>query len=102
MPCMPYYMHTIYLKAFEAYGKQNYSYTKAIVKGILASLKGAKDLRFWQSLVQKVSMFPYCSFNLSRQTASLPYLNEKNLTQLWCLITPLGDFNPNLDRHLML
>jgi hypothetical protein len=95
---------TICPAAFEAYGKQNYDYMKATVQAIQASWgdEVGEELRSWQGLREKLGVFPCRSFNLGKQTASFPHLDQKNLAQSWCSITPLGDFNPNFGGHLVL
>ena len=60
------------------------------------------ELQYWQNLDQKVGVFPCRSFNLGKQTVSLPHFDDKNLAQSWCSITPLGNFNPDLGGHFVL
>lgn len=60
------------------------------------------ELGYWQALDKAIGVFPCRSFNLGKQTVSCPHLDEKNLAQSWCSITPLGDFDPDLGGHLVL
>jgi len=77
---------------------------KATVEAIRQSWSQERkeQMEYWSNLDQKAGIFPCRSFNLGKQTASLPHLDQKNLAQGWCSITPLGNFNPDLGGHLVL
>ena len=49
-----------------------------------------------------VGDFPSRTFNLSPQSVSTPHLDQNNLAQGWCSITPLGSFDPKHGGHLVL
>jgi hypothetical protein len=92
------------LECFEMYGKRNYNHLKNIVETIQASWgdEMQEELAYWQALDKTAGVFPCRSFNLGKQTVAHPHLDEKNLAQSWCSITPLGDFDPDFGGHLVL
>lgn len=51
---------------------------------------------------EAVGVFPCRTFNLDRQSASRPHVDQNNLAQAWCSITPVGNFNPAAGGHLVL
>lgn len=86
-----------FLAMYETYGARNYNYIKDTMEAIKVkdhSLQGKYD-RF-------IGVFPCRTFNLAKQSASVPHTDHNNLAQGWCSITALGDFNPTLGGHLVL
>jgi len=89
---------------YEAYGARNYKYTKDTMEAIKKCFDGLGDLAL--SLCGKydkhIGAFPCRTFNLAKQSASVPHTDHNNLAQGWCSITALGDFSPTLGGHLVL
>lgn len=50
----------------------------------------------------QVGGFPCRSFNLGKQTATVPHTDNCNLAQSWCSITPVGNFNHQEGGQLVL
>ena len=93
----------LYLDAFKIYGKKNFEYIKQLIEEVRSKRDGIKSkptLR--KSYDSQVGVFPCRSFNLGSQSVSYPHVDEQNLAQSWCSITPLGSFNPDLGGHLVL
>ena len=51
---------------------------------------------------EKAGVFPCRSFNLGKQSVSYPHVDDRNLAQSWCTVTPLGQFDPDAGGHLVL
>jgi len=51
---------------------------------------------------QAIGEFPCRTFNVSPQSVSTPHVDQNNLAQGWCSITPLGTFDPKCGGHLVL
>jgi len=89
---------------YKTYRTRNYQYTKDTVETIR---QYADDLGnpayFLQTPYNKViGIFPYRTFNLARQLASIPHTDNNNLVQGWCSIIPSGDFDPVKAGYLVL
>ncbi|KAF8142371.1 hypothetical protein K438DRAFT_1466301, partial [Mycena galopus ATCC 62051] len=48
------------------------------------------------------SMFAACTFNFGPLAICAPHIDSANLAWGWCVITALGDFDPDLGGHLIL
>ncbi|KAG6848812.1 hypothetical protein H0H93_013822 [Arthromyces matolae] len=48
------------------------------------------------------SPFAACTFNFGPQTVTVPHLDRSNLAWGWCVITALGQFDPDVGGHLIL
>jgi len=88
---------TLFLEAFKIYGKRNYEYVEATMKKILERQPGLR-----RPYDEQVGVYPCCSINVGKHTASYPHTDTVNLAQSWCSITPVGDFDPKLGGHLVL
>jgi hypothetical protein len=94
----PSLSETLYfLEAFKVYGKRNYEYVEATMEKIRDRQPNLR--RPYDS---KVGVYPCCSINVGRHTASYPHTDTANLAQSWCSITAIGDFDPKLGGHLVL
>jgi hypothetical protein len=49
-----------------------------------------------------VSVFAAATFNFGPRTITFPHLDFANLAWGWCVITALGDFDPDRGGHLIL
>jgi len=49
-----------------------------------------------------LGVFPCRSFNLGTQSISYPHLDDGNLAQSWCTITPMGKFDHKTGGNLVL
>ncbi|KAH8984657.1 hypothetical protein EDB86DRAFT_2833439 [Lactarius hatsudake] len=96
------------LGAFKSYGKKNFEYMTTIEQlRQKADQKKDKDKQLDDKLKlrpydDKIGVFPCQSFNVGNQSTSLPHMDEKNLAQSWCSITPLDTFNPKKGGHIVL
>ncbi|KAM6499217.1 hypothetical protein JOM56_004725, partial [Amanita muscaria] len=82
--------------AFQAYSERNYEYMASTVAKVRSKLNLGREYD------SEVGVFPCRSFNLGKQTATVPHRDVGNLAHSWCSITALGRFNPKLGGHLVL
>jgi len=77
---------------------------KATIKMLKANadLYADEKLKLRRSYVIKIDVFPCHSFNIERQSVSFPHIDEENLPQSWCSITPLGTFDSKKGDHIVL
>ncbi|KAJ6544872.1 hypothetical protein DFH09DRAFT_1249300 [Mycena vulgaris] len=54
------------------------------------------------NFAHSVFVFAACTFNFGPRAIMVPHLDFGNLSWGWCVITVLGDFDPNVGRHLIL
>jgi len=89
---------------YETYGVRNHKYTKDTIEAIRQHFEGLGDpaLSLCGKYDKAIGDFPCRTFNLAKQSASVPHTDHNNLAQGWCSITALGDFNPTLGGHLVL
>lgn len=101
---MSLHIYTVHLECFEVYGKKNYDYVEATVKAVRSKIGNGREekLHHWESMDKKVGIFPCRSFNLGEQTTSYPHVDQMNLAQSWCSITPLGSFDHKSGGHFVL
>jgi len=92
------------LGMYAIYGERNYKYIKDTIEAIRQQFDGPgnKALSLRGKYDSKIGVFPCRTFNLAKQSASVPHTDHNNLAQGWCSITALGDFNPTLGGHLVL
>ena len=89
--------------AFKAYGKRTFDYMKTTMEALRASRDSSEEnLKLRKPYDDKVGVFPCRSFNLGEQSISFPHLDEGNLAQSWCSITPVGRFDPRIGGHIVL
>ena len=87
---------------YEMYGARNYNYTKDTIEAIRQHFDGDEDLSLRSKYDKAIGVFPCRTFNLAKQSVSVPHTDHNNLAQGWCSITALGDFSPTLGGHLVL
>lgn len=89
---------------YGTYGERNYNYIKDTMEAIRQKFDGLgnKALSLRGKYDSKIGIFPCRTFNLAKQSCSVPHTDHNNLAQGWCSITALGDFNPTLGGHLVL
>ena len=89
--------------AFKAYGKRTFDYMKTTMEALQVSRNSSKEnLKLKKPYNDKVKAFSCCSFNLGEQFIFFLHLNDGNLAQLWCSITPVGWFDPRIGGHIVL
>jgi len=87
---------------YEVYGARNYNYIKDTMEAIRQHFDGDEAHSLRSKYDKDVGVFPCRTFNLAKQSASVPHTDHNNLAQGWCSITALGDFSPTLGGHLVL
>jgi hypothetical protein len=87
---------------YEVYGAKNYNYIKNTMEAIKQRFDGDKGFSLRGKYDNAIGVFPCRTFNLAKQSASIPHTDHNNLAQGWCSITALGDFNPTQGGHLVL
>src|SRR5712691_13393067 len=87
---------------YEVYGTRNYSYIQGTIEAIRQHFDGFEALSLRGKYDKAIGVFPCRTFNLAKQSASVPHTDYNNLAQGWCSITALGDFNSVLGGHLVL
>ncbi|KAK2465171.1 hypothetical protein APHAL10511_002802 [Amanita phalloides] len=89
------------IAGFKLYGERNYEYVRETVEAIRARRdKSGEPLR--RPYDDQLGVFPCLSVNLGLQSTSFPHMDDGNLAQSWCSITPLGLFNPKKGGHIIL
>jgi hypothetical protein len=93
-----------YSSMYATYGAKNYQYIKETVKAVRARFDQADGhtLSLRTPYDNALGVFPCRTFNLGRQSASIPHIDQNNLAQGWCTITSLGNFDPTARGHLAL
>jgi len=93
---------TLYSAMFEVYGARNYKYMKTTMEDIRKHFKDNQDFSLVGKYDDAIGVFPCRTFNLAKQSTSVPHTDHNNLIHGWCSITALGDFNSILGGHLAL
>jgi len=97
-------MKPLFPGMYAHYGAKNYKYTKDTVEAIRQCFDGLGNLALsLRGRYDKhIGVFPCRTFNMAKQSASVPHTDHNNLAQGWCSVTALGDFSPILGGHLVL
>jgi len=87
---------------YQVYGARNYGYIKDTMEAIRQHFDDDEALSLHDKYDKDIGVFPCRTFNLARQSVSVPHTNHNNLAQGWYSITALGDFSSTLGGHLVL